>query len=252
MLLMGRDPRRILSAPFQAKHYVALANMVRTYPAFGPALVRYLTNSGKYPHALRVRTPAGIREVTLYSYHDLLTVNEVFCRGDYRVEGDIRVAVDLGANIGVSCLYFLTHSPSCRCYAYEPVPRNVERLTANLAPFRDRVFLEQAAVADFSGASRFTIEDTGRYGGLGQTSRSNQTIQVRCLHVNEVISRVLEREPAIDVLKIDTEGNEEAIIKAIDPQLMPFIKLICYESNSTGGVTRLIPQPAAAPAVIHR
>ena len=245
MLFMGRHPVRIVSAPFQARNYRALVSMLRTYPAFAPALMRYLSNSGSYPHNIRVRTRSGIQIVRLYSYHDLLTINEVFCRGDYCVGPDISVAVDIGANIGISCLYFLTQNPSVRCYAYEPVPRNMQRLTNNLTPFRDRLFIEQAAVADFSGISEFTTEESGRYGGLPisappATDRGpTETIQVRCLHINDVVADVLRRESGIDVLKIDTEGNEEAIIRAIDPMLLSRIGIICYEDNGTGCVNHM-------------
>ena len=38
-----------------------------------------------------------------------------------------RAVIDLGSNIGISALYFLTRNADCRVWLYEPVPRNVER-----------------------------------------------------------------------------------------------------------------------------
>ena len=71
------------------------------------------------------------------------TVNEVFCRQDYGADASIRAVVDVGSNIGISALYFLTRSPDCRAWLYEPVPRNVERLRGNLAGYEDRYALRE-------------------------------------------------------------------------------------------------------------
>jgi hypothetical protein len=61
--------------------------------------MRYLSQRGSYPWVVTVVTPIGERSVELSSRHDLLTVAEVFCRGDYDpVTG--RNIVDIGANIG--------------------------------------------------------------------------------------------------------------------------------------------------------
>ena len=68
----------------------------------------------------------------------MFTVNEVFCRRDYPVPPGARSVVDIGSNIGLSALFFLTRDESCRCWLYEPVPANVERLRANLRAFADR------------------------------------------------------------------------------------------------------------------
>jgi hypothetical protein len=99
--------------------------MARSYPLSDlPANARrYLTARGEYPYVCRVRTPSGTIAPTLYSSHDILTVNEIFCRGDYRYGPDLRVAVDVGANIGISALYFLTRNSGARVYAFEPDPR---------------------------------------------------------------------------------------------------------------------------------
>lgn len=202
--------------------------MVRYYPEFWENLRRYLTAAGEYPYRPRVRTPTGEIGVTLYTHHDMLTLNEIFCREDYRVQNNIKVIVDIGSNIGLSALYFLTRNSESFCHLYEPNPENAEKLIRSLADFSGRFNLERNAVADFDGTATFGVEPTGRYGGL--SVETGQSIEVRCLHINAVIEKVLEQHSSIDVLKIDTEGTELDIVQAIDPRFHARIFLILAES----------------------
>ena len=128
---------------------------------------RYLTGRGEYPWRCPVRTPLGVVAPLTYSHHDLVTVTEVFCRLDYEAPPDVRVVVDLGSNIGISALYFLTRNPDVRCHLYEPVA--AERGPAAREPRRLRgpVRLTEAAVWDRDGTVEFGVEPTGRYGGIG-------------------------------------------------------------------------------------
>ena len=74
--------------------------------------------------SVSVNTPVGMYDMTLYSCHDILTVNEIFCRNDYPASQDLRVVVDIGSNIGISAAYFLTRNNQVRCYLFEPDPKN--------------------------------------------------------------------------------------------------------------------------------
>jgi FkbM family methyltransferase len=162
----------------------------------------------------------------------MLTVNEVFCREDYRAGADARVVVDVGSNIGISALYFLTRNPAARCFLYEPVPENVERLRLNLSGFDNRYEVEQVAVADVEGELPFAVEPTGRYGALDREVADPITVRVR--HVNSVLEEVLRREPVIDVLKLDTEGAEARTVEAIREDLLPYVRTIYLEAGERG------------------
>ena len=221
-----------LQAVFQKQHYVALWNMYRNYPAFTENLKRYLLGKGEYPYKIQVKTPTGIVSPTLYSHHDLLTVNEIFCRQDYYADDELRVVVDLGSNIGISALYFMTRNDESRCYLFEPDPRNVEKLKLNLSGYEPRYVLRQEAVSDVGGSFRFGIESTGRYGGIGL--ETGEYIEVSCLPVNEVLREIVAKEGTIDILKIDTEGVELRIVRAIEEDLLKRIRKVYLESNPGG------------------
>jgi FkbM family methyltransferase len=228
MGLLGDRPLGFIAREaVRPSNWVALARMPRRYRHPVDGARRYFTPGGGYPHSFELRTPLGIVAPTLQSQHDMITVNEIFAREDYRVGPDAEVVVDVGSNIGISALYFLTRSPSSRAWLYEPVPRNVERLRENLSGFEGRWRLDQVAVADREAEEVFSIEPTGRYGGLG--AEHAESIPVRVRHIDDVLREVLDAEGRIDVLKLDTEGVEARTLAAADHELLRRVRLIFAE-----------------------
>lgn len=238
MSIGGRDIRTILAAVSQQRHYTALVNMFRVYRSPLQALARYGLGIGQYPCRISVRTPIGWFHPTLFSHHDLLTLNEIFCRLDYRLDPAPRVVVDLGSNIGLSALYFLSRGPSVRCHLYEPVPENLDRLRVNLESVWERVTLNPCAVGDTEGEVKFGVEPSGRYGGIGRVT--GRSIVVRCLGINDVLEQVLTREGRVDLLKLDIEGYEERTVRAITLEHLKRIGAIYLEGSPS---RPLLPPP---------
>ena len=225
----GRPLLRILRAAFEKQHYTALWGMYRNYPDFTGNLKRYITARGEYPYHIEVRTPIGIMRPVLYGHEDLLTVNEIFCRVDYVADEKVNVVVDVGSNIGISALYFLTRNRTSRCYLFEPDPRNIEKLRLNLTRFGPRYSLRREAVSNESGMVRFGIETSGRYGGIEVDT--GEYVEVPCLDVNEVLQEILATEEIIDILKIDTEGLEVRTVKHIRVDFLKRIRRIYIEAS---------------------
>jgi FkbM family methyltransferase len=213
-------------------NWTALARMPRRYAHPIDGARRYFTPGGSYPYRCEIRTPLGTVAPMLHSQHDMITVNEIFAREDYRVGAEAQVVVDVGSNIGISALYFLTRSEASRVWLYEPVPRNIERLRENLSAFEGRWRLDQAAVADREGAEAFSTEPTGRYGGLGPADA--KSIEVRVRHIDDVLREVLEGESRIDVLKLDTEGVEGRTLAAASTELLSRVRTIFAEDIGRG------------------
>jgi FkbM family methyltransferase len=210
-------------------NYRALAAMPRRYLHPADAARRYFFGRGEYPTQIAVRTPLGVVRPTLWSHHDMLTVNEIFCRRDYAARPDDRRVVDIGSNIGISALYFLTRDPEVRCRLYEPDPRNVERLRQNLAGFEERYELDAVAVADFDGEADFGLSPSGRYGGLGL--ETGETATVRCRHIDSVLEQALDDWGAVDLLKLDVEGMEARLLAAARDDLLGQVGTIYLEGR---------------------
>jgi FkbM family methyltransferase len=213
-------------ACFERRHYVAAVNMFRVYERPADLFGRYLLHRGTYPATVRVRTPIGPLDLDVYTSHDVLTINEIFCRVDYPAN-DQSVFVDFGSNIGISAAYFLSRNRHAFVYLYEPLPMNHDRLRKNLQPFEGRYELNAVAVGPSAGTVQFGWEGTGRYGGVGR--ENSQQIAVQCLDSNAVLEQVIQKHGKIDVLKIDIETLELAVTERIPQDLARQIRAIYVE-----------------------
>lgn len=229
MTLGGRDLRTIFRAVTQGQHWRAAANILLVTRSPPEMLWRYLSGRGRYPRAIGLRTPLGLLTLTAHCHDDILTVNEIFCRIDYPADAGDRVIVDLGSNIGVSAAFFLSRGTDVFAYLFEPLARNVERLEGNLAPYPGRYTVEVCAIGDVDGPVDFGWEETGRYGGLGV--RTGQTTTVQCRRAGPMIEAIVARHGAIDILKIDIERQEEAVVAQIPPALARKIRKIYIEKT---------------------
>jgi FkbM family methyltransferase len=218
----------LLLAPFRRHHWVSAMRWFRVYKTPFSVLRRYLWADDDYPAVITVNTAKGRRQLTAYSFHDLSTINEVFCRRDYPVSRTDRIAVDFGSNIGFTILNVLVSgADDALVYGFEPVPKNCERLRATLKGLEGQYVLEQCAIADYAGQVRFDLDDFGRYGGIGVGY--DRHILVECRRARDVIERILLRHGQIDVLKIDIEGLEESVVRDLTVEQRKKIRVIYAE-----------------------
>jgi len=194
-------------------------------------LARYLFKIGPYPSVQNLKYNNVRLNLTVYSWHDILTLNEIFFRRDYPIDDNDKVIIDFGSNIGISAAYFLSASDKSYCYLFEPLPMNVARLEKNLRGFDGRYKLERAAVDLTDGETNFGYESTGRYGGIGLDTGSY--ITVPCLDVARVVKEKIDQHGQIDVLKIDIESREQQILSAIPKSDWSKIKKVFVEYSFT-------------------
>ena len=227
--LGGRDLRTIVGAATSPMHYTAALNIFRVVKRPANLLWRYLSGRGDYPRRIDLRTPTGPLALTAHCHDDILTVNEIFCRLDYRAGANDRIVVDFGSNIGVSAAYFLSRGSGGFAYLFEPLERNVQRLHGNLVPFAGRYAVEVCAVGGVDGPVEFGWEETGRYGGLGV--KTGRVITVECRRAGPLVEAIIARHGAIDILKVDIERQEEVIVEQIPPRLASRIRKIYIEKT---------------------
>lgn len=231
MKIGERDINKLIKAIFGRQHYIAFLNIILVCQNPFDFFKRYFFGTGKYPWRIKLRTPLGVIKPKTYSYYDVLTVNEIFCRKDYTTRKDDKIIVDVGSNIGISALYFLTRTPELFCYLFEPLPDNIKKLNNNLKDFKGRFELSEMAISDHDGIDKFGVEESGRYGGLKR--ETGKYIKVNCISINNVIKKVLEEKGRIDILKVDIEGNEIEVLNSINEKYLKKIKKIYFEIDYT-------------------
>jgi FkbM family methyltransferase len=228
---IGQRDFNIGQVIFDRRHYLSIFNIFRYCQKPLSFLKRYFLAKGDYPCLIEIKTPRGIIAPEIYSFFDSLTVNEIFFRLDYGSDTKAKVVIDIGSNIGISALYFLSRNNDARVYLYEPVPDNLIKLKNNLRAFTDRIVINEKAVFVESGVRQFGVEATGRFGGLSR--QFDNYTQVDCISINEVIESVISQEGFIDILKIDIEGDEIEVVKAIDRKYLDRIKKIFLEIDAS-------------------
>ena len=163
------------------------------------AAKRYRVNLIGRPHDLWLRTVGG----------DVFVLHEVFGSGCYDPPTGLptpRTIVDLGANVGLTTLYFASKAPGARFICVEPAPSNAELLRRNVRVL-PQVVIVQAAVAKTSGTVAF--DDTRPTWGGGITCGGG--IRVAAISIDDLIMHYAP-EGMIDLLKMDIEGAEADVL----------------------------------------
>ena len=113
----------------------------------------------------------------------------------------VKLIVDLGANIGLSCLWWIANYWRAQVIAFEPHPDHAAEARANIAlnGFGPRIDLRQAAVGP--EATTAWISDEGSASKLSTTDGNGYKVAVQDLFGTLAGRRV-------DILKIDTQGGK--------------------------------------------
>jgi FkbM family methyltransferase len=138
--------------------------------------------------------------------------------------------VDIGANIGLASLYFLTRNPRSKVISYEPNPVNTQRLRETLKGLEARYELREVAMSLRAGTARFYVEDSGRYGKIDPRGQ----LEVEAVGIDHELRAIVAREGEIDVVKIDTEGTEPDLVAALPRD--GTVRQVYWETNTIEGV----------------
>jgi FkbM family methyltransferase len=144
---------------------------------------------------------------------------------------DVRVVMDIGANIGAAAVYFSLLYPEARVFAFEPAKAPFELLTENT---RDRNNVSTYNFGLFSSDQDVVPLYSGTVdSGTASVGKSDLTLeQSEPITLRSVSDWLAENSiTRVDVLKIDTEGCEVPILRSMG-DLIPFVKVIYLEYHS--------------------
>ena len=131
------------------------------------------------------------------------------------------VVYDLGANVGISSLFFADLYPGATVYGFEPLPRNYEVCSMNYRNLpKGRLF--PWAIGARTGTAVFECQNDPRGGRLESSTHdlrhlpTTKRIEVEVVSVDDLV-RIKGLEPP-DFLKIDVEGAELDVLNGLGEQ----------------------------------
>lgn len=177
---------------------------------------------------LKIKTKAGFdmkvfpnddigRHLYLSGQHDQ-TIAQVmisFCTGEETV-------LDVGANVGYMSCRVLHALPRCRVISVEPQPKVFAVLQENTQNVGgNRAVAINAALSDHAGWSSMAIVD-GNIGAShllsgSEAAKNQKVIEVPLITGEQLVQ--LAGTDRFDVIKIDVERHEEAVLKTLLPIL---------------------------------
>jgi len=116
--------------------------------------------------------------------------------------------VDIGSHIGISALYFKHRHPDAKVICFEPDPETFKLLQKNTKNLED-VELHNSAVHDFTGQAQLGVGNIAWASSLADKSLKKK-IAAYVISASEICNH------HIDLVKIDAEGSEYAIIRNLD------------------------------------
>lgn len=205
--------------PFKRQLYTA----IRAWVDVPEPLHRHLHFTGPFTVAVG---PSARFKINHYGY---MIENELFWQGItgwekvsmelwIRLCREARLIIDIGANTGVYALVAQAVNPMAEVIAVEPVARVFDKLQANVALNGNKVRSVNAAVSDHTGtATLFDRPDSEHVFSVSldpEWNRNNpalRPVEVPCVTVAGLVED--SGATAVDLLKIDVETHEPAVLR---------------------------------------
>ncbi len=155
----------------------------------------------------------GCRVAVRHSRAAVVILGEVFNRHCYQPSADVEqllvqapTILDLGGNIGLFGLFAAARWPEAQIIAFEPDPDNaaLHEMTIAANDLANRWQLVQAAASNTDGRVSF-VAGLNAVSHVADSTSTEPTIEVPML---DVLPRIAE----VDLLKMDIEGGEWAIL----------------------------------------
>lgn len=144
--------------------------------------------------------------------------------------------IDAGAYIGDTSAYFLSRFPRLKLVALEPNPPAFLMTKQNLAPYGDRAILLPKALSVTEQSLRFG-------GGFGGASIQPTGVEVEATSIPALLEKFAI--PRLGILKMDVEGEEEAIFSSSPEGWLARVDLLIIEIHgpvALGIVSRVLQQ----------
>lgn len=143
------------------------------------------------------------------------------------------IIVDIGANVGYFGLYMLSQFSGARVFGFEPMPFNFKQLSKYQKEYSNHDWKNfNQAVADHNNGLTLyssTLDQFSTMAGVFEADGRGEKIEVSTLTLTEVMEA--NKLDHIDLLKLDCEGSEYAILYSLSDQQFQNIHNFCIETH---------------------
>ena len=145
-----------------------------------------------------------------------------------------KTIIDLGANIGLSALFFIKKFPGARIVAVEPDAVNFSIMKKNLDKFPKSIALLQAAIWPTDGEVSSVEEDDnhaslGAWGYRTEASNGKSALSVKAVSIPTIMKQY--HMDFVDILKVDIEGAEYELFEKKYEGWIDKVGLIIIETH---------------------
>jgi len=138
----------------------------------------------------------------------------------------IETIIDLGANVGLSAMYFKTKYPNAQVIAVEPEKHNYEQLVKNVSgfsnvyPLNNAIWYENKEQEIYDGGR-------GEYAFRIVEANGEKVGTTTCITINDIVKKYNLKK--IDILKVDIEGAEKELFMYNYQDWLPMVRCIMVE-----------------------
>lgn len=246
---MNTTIRRILTANSLSRQLYFAARQAYRIRRSARGAERYFLNADEFKTALGsnvgtalvdLRTSDGLKITMRQNYGDAMTLAEIFLDDCYGLDLNLPhnpVVIDIGGFIGDFSLYAVKRLNARRVIVCEPSPRNWALLVKNIANngYEGRIEPVNKAVTDGRNAMmNIDAPDECQCMVSAYHASTQQLSAVPGISLGELLrDHAVER---VDLLKIDCEGGEYAILESTPADVFSRIRHIVFEYHQIDGV----------------
>ena len=163
---------------------------------------------------LHIKINGFVCRIIVRRISDFWVMKDDLLDREYDIETkDPKIIIDLGANIGISTLFFATKYPGGVIHAVEPNPDIYPDLSFNTSGFKN-IKIYQVAIAEKNGKIDLYTSKSGASSSTLLRDSSDKHYIVDAITLDNFLKE--NGIKRVDVLKFDIEGAETVIFRSFD------------------------------------
>jgi FkbM family methyltransferase len=159
---------------------------------------------------------------------DINVFYQVLFNQDYQLllDDEPKIIIDLGANIGLSSIYFLNKYPDCKVIAVEPDIANFEFLKINTEKYPN-ILRYNNGIWNKNTWLKIIDNNLGSWGFSVVEVNNDTPNSIESITLDQIIQ--INNIQHIDILKIDIEGSEIELFQENFDKWMSITNIIIIE-----------------------